>query len=114
MFAIQIPTVLTFLKLSAVNYRLGVGHFDGVNQRLEFEVVVDEGGNEADLGQAQPNGHVLGPVLHEDGHAVAACKTLVQEEVSNTVAVFFNLQKRQNLKTWTQIQGEYWMLKTSD
>ena len=98
MFAIQIPTVLTFLKLSAVNYRLGVGHFDGVNQRLQFQVVVDEGGNETDLGQAQPNGHVLGPVLHEDGHAVAACKTLVQEEVSNTVAVFFNLQKKTKLK----------------
>ena len=82
------------MKLGSIDHGSGFGHPDGVGQRLKSEVGVDEGRNEADLGEAEPDGDVLGPVLHEERDAVTALEALAwREEVGDAIAVLVDLEQ---------------------
>ena len=81
------------MKLFA-KYDRSRGHgTNAVHQRLPPQVEVDEGGDEADLGAAQPQPDVLGPVLHEQRHAVPMLEPGIEEEVSQLVAILIKLQR---------------------
>lgn len=63
-----------------------------MHERQAAQVVVDEGDDHADLGQAQPHAHVLGAVAHEERHRVALLEALCEERVGHAVAVLVDLQ----------------------
>ena len=60
-------TLRNFRAVDAGNRRGGV---DAVEQGLPREVGVNEGGDDTDLGAAQPDTDVLGPVLHEESNTL--------------------------------------------
>ena len=101
----QFEDKLTVLKFRAIDHGHRLGHPDGVGQRLKPEVGVDESGNEADLGEAEPDGDVLGPVLHEERDAVAALEALARrEEVGHAIAVLVNLEMvHMGLQQWISV-----------
>ena len=51
----------TWFELECVDDRAALADGERVDERLAAEVVVDEGDRHADLGQAQPQRHVLRP-----------------------------------------------------
>lgn len=66
---------LTFTQLRAKHHSLGVGDGDTVDQSLQSQVEVDKRCLHSDLGHAQPQPHVLGSVLHEEGDNVPILRT---------------------------------------
>lgn len=86
---------------------LGFGAPDAVPEGLVALVEVEEGGDEADFGEAQPRPHELGAVGHEDGHAVAFAEAQTEgpaprgEEVPHLSSPrSWNNKERQDEVTW--------------
>ena len=78
-------------KSAAEDDSTRIRHLNGVHQGLLSEVVVDKGGDHAYLAKAKPHPHVLGTVLHEQGHHIAPLHALAQEEVGHSVSVLVEL-----------------------
>ena len=64
-----------------------------MEQGLSREVGVDEGGNDTNLGAAQPDADILGPVLHEERYAVSGLVAQPEEEVRDAVAVVLEIEE---------------------
>ena len=57
------------------NHLMSAGQGEAVGQGLACELVIDEGRDHPDLGQAIPGGQVLDPVGQEEGHPVPGPQT---------------------------------------
>ena len=55
------------------------------------QIKVDERRHHTDLAAAQPRAHVLKPVLHEEGDALALLETGGEQKVGHLVAVLVQL-----------------------
>ena len=64
-----------------------------MEQGLPSEVGVDESGHDTNLGAAQPDADILGPVLHEERYAVAGLVAQPEKEVRDTVAVVLEIEE---------------------
>lgn len=62
-----------------------------MGQRHELQVVVDQRGDDAHFGHAQPNAHELGTVFHQETDHVAFLEAVLQHGVGHFVAVLFDL-----------------------
>ena len=56
-----------------------------MEERLAAQIGVDQGGDDADLGAAQPEPDVLRAVVHEESDAVAGLEPAPEEEVRHAV-----------------------------
>ena len=86
------PYELTITELRAVNERLAACHLDAVQQRCLLQVVVDESGDDAHLGQAEPGSDELGPILQEQSHGVTLLEATSQENVTDPVTKLVQLE----------------------
>ena len=70
-----------------------------MRQLLALEIRVDEGADDADLGEAEPEADELGTVLEKDGRAVAFLQVEpLEKEVAHLVAVVFELARTRKVK----------------
>lgn len=65
-----------------------------MDEHLPAQIVVDQGGDDADLGQAQPEAGILGLVLHDEGDGVAALEAGPFEVGRDLVAQLLHVQER--------------------
>ena len=86
---------LTESQLVRVDDGLDFGDGQAVHQRLQAQVRVDEGRDDADLAQAQPGRHVLGLVRHEERHRVPLNVARALEHRRYSVAVLIDLKQSQ-------------------
>lgn len=86
---------LTVRKVAEVDEGLRVGHGDGVQQRVEAQVVVDERHDDTQFGQPQPQANELGPVVHEERHHVTLAVAVLQEHARHLVRVLLDLEQAQ-------------------
>lgn len=84
---------LTRCQLVGINDGLNFGDGQAVDQRLQAQIRIDEGGDDAEFAQSQPGGYVLGLVGHEQRHRVSLHVARVLEHPSYSVAVLVDLQK---------------------
>ena len=63
-----------------------------MQQRCLLQVVVDESGDDAHLGQAEPGSDKLGPILQEQSHGVTLLETASQENVTDPVTKLVQLE----------------------
>lgn len=62
-----------------------------MGERHEPQVIVDQRGDDAHFGHAQPNAHELGSVFHQETDHVAFLVAFFQHGVGHFVAVFLDL-----------------------
>lgn len=75
-----------------------VGDADAVDERLAAQVVVDEGGDDTELGEPQPGAHVLRAAAHVQRHRVALLEARAPEHVGHPVTVLLDLTGHQQHK----------------
>jgi len=73
------------ILIGAGDDQLGIGNIDAMRQRLVGEVVIDQAGNNANFRQTIPDRDIFGPVLHEQGHGVAALQTKAQSPIRHLI-----------------------------
>ena len=56
----------------------GRDDIDAMGERRTGQIGIEQGNHTADPGDAQPDGHVFGPVRHQQADAIAFAETLVE------------------------------------
>ena len=88
----------TIFKRRAENNQTSLGNIDRVQESLVLEIGVDKGTNDAQLGQSQPDSHMLRLVLHEQGHTIAFPQTIsLLEHARNLVGIDVEIFERPRL-----------------
>lgn len=85
---------LTIQIRFAVDQGITIGHCDAVQQRILPQVVVDQRHNDTQFGEAQPTGHILGPVLHQQADSVALFVPMCMEHVRQPIRELVDLSER--------------------
>ena len=54
----------------------GAAEIEAMRQGGTGQIIIDQGGDDADLGQTHPDGEILDPIGHKQGNAVTAHQVL--------------------------------------
>lgn len=84
-------------EILAIDQGIAMGHRDAVQQRWATQIRIDQRRNDANLGQTQPGGHILGPVLQQQADHIALLVALRLQHVGHTVRVLVDLTEGPSL-----------------
>lgn len=80
-------------EAGSVNESRALTHRYAVLERCSSEIRVYQRGDHSDLGQTQPGGHKLGPVLQQQSHHVALFVAMAMEDVGHAIGMLIQLSK---------------------
>lgn len=84
-------------EILAIDQGIAVGHRDAVQQRWAAQIRIDQRRNDANLGQTQPGGHILGAILQQQADHIALLIALRLQHVGHTVRMLVDLTEGPSL-----------------